>query len=417
MKRISRIIAISLLMTIAYSAKSQDVASSKADSTGLPGDNFSLPGALEMFKNAKSLEEFEKFLNQESNNVNNLDLNDDGKIDYVRVVDNSKEGAHAIVLQVPVNKTEYQDIAVIEVEKQGEAKVSVQIVGDEDIYGENIIYEPKNDKEIDNGSTKGGPSSAYYGTNLWFNVWYWPCIQFIYGPSYMVWVSPWYWDYYPYWWRPWNPYPWGYYYHHCHHYHNHYHHSYQHYGEHAYHAYQPHRRSSEYVVNRHRDNLTNYRTNTGNSRRDNMGNNPINKGNNRIGNRNVNQSNFTKPRTGNDINNAGNINSRKDKTTNKERNNKTDFNSNPNNRNDGNIDRKDRNSNKQERNNPNFNNSNSNNRNNGNMERKERNSNSGNVSPNRPTNRDNGNINRGSQNKPSRSSENKPSKTPRSGRR
>jgi len=52
------------------------------DSTGLPGDNFSLAGALELFKNATSLESFEKMINEESNKVNNLDLNGDGEIDY-----------------------------------------------------------------------------------------------------------------------------------------------------------------------------------------------------------------------------------------------------------------------------------------------------------------------------------------------
>jgi hypothetical protein len=36
-----------------------------ADSTGLPGDNFSLEGALELFKKSASPEEFEKLLNTE----------------------------------------------------------------------------------------------------------------------------------------------------------------------------------------------------------------------------------------------------------------------------------------------------------------------------------------------------------------
>ena len=40
-----------------------------SDSTGLPGDHFSLQGALEMFKKANSIEEFEKLINTESNNV------------------------------------------------------------------------------------------------------------------------------------------------------------------------------------------------------------------------------------------------------------------------------------------------------------------------------------------------------------
>ena len=38
-----------------------DVAA--ADSTGLPGDNFSLEGAIDLFKKAESPEDFEKLLN------------------------------------------------------------------------------------------------------------------------------------------------------------------------------------------------------------------------------------------------------------------------------------------------------------------------------------------------------------------
>ena len=73
------------------------------DSLGLPGDHFSLQGALELFKSSKDLEEFEEKLNKEDNYVNNLDLNEDGEIDYIRVEDNMDGDVHAIVLQVPVN--------------------------------------------------------------------------------------------------------------------------------------------------------------------------------------------------------------------------------------------------------------------------------------------------------------------------
>ena|GEM_PF-2470660 len=45
-------------------------------------------------------------LNTENNDVNNLDLNDDGQIDYVRVVDRMDGDVHAIVLQVPVSASE-----------------------------------------------------------------------------------------------------------------------------------------------------------------------------------------------------------------------------------------------------------------------------------------------------------------------
>ena len=41
----------------------------------VPGDNFSLEGALEVFKKSESPEEFERLLNSADSKVNNLDLN------------------------------------------------------------------------------------------------------------------------------------------------------------------------------------------------------------------------------------------------------------------------------------------------------------------------------------------------------
>ena len=117
-------------------------AQNSSDRTGLDGDHFSLEGALEMFKKAQSLDDFEKLLNQENSNVNNLDLNKDGNVDYVRVIDRVDWDAHAIVLQVPLNTTESQDIAVIGIEKQGAEKAILQIIGDENLYGEAHILEP-----------------------------------------------------------------------------------------------------------------------------------------------------------------------------------------------------------------------------------------------------------------------------------
>src|SRR5689334_25152032 len=95
------------------------------DSTGLPGDNFSLQGALEMFKKASSPEEFEKLINEKDNGVNNLDLNEDGETDYIRVIDKSEKDAHAFILQVPVSTSESQDIAVIELEKTGDETANI----------------------------------------------------------------------------------------------------------------------------------------------------------------------------------------------------------------------------------------------------------------------------------------------------
>ena len=185
----------------------QNSFSAVTDSTGLPGDNFSLQGALEMFKQSKTPEDFEKKLNTKNNNVNNLDLDADGKTDFVRVIDMNKGNAHALILRVDINKTESQDVAVIEIEKQGNESAILQIVGDKEIYGDSTFVEPVEAKEQ---NTKGtGPDAELTSVSLFFvNVWFWPCVTYIYQPVYVVYVSPWYWDYYPFWWSPWPPIPW-----------------------------------------------------------------------------------------------------------------------------------------------------------------------------------------------------------------
>lgn len=109
------IILLAGLFITTSAVQAQD--QSGVDSTGLPGDNFSLQGALELFKNAASIEDFEKALNTESNHVNNLDLDGNGEIDYVQVVSKTDNDAHAFILQVAVSAGESQDIAVIELEK------------------------------------------------------------------------------------------------------------------------------------------------------------------------------------------------------------------------------------------------------------------------------------------------------------
>jgi hypothetical protein len=196
-----------------YTAGAQQ---SGTDSTGLPGDNFSLQGALQMFQKASGPEEFEKLINTENNNVNNLDLNEDGETDYIKVIDKTEGDAHAFILQVPVSEKENQDIAVIELEKTGDTTAIVQIVGDEDIYGEQVIVEP------DGGGDEGdafmlyegdaiakGPNPGFYkNTRIIVNVWFWPSVRFVYGPAYRPWASPWRWRHYPGWWRPWRPMPW-----------------------------------------------------------------------------------------------------------------------------------------------------------------------------------------------------------------
>ncbi|NND04765.1 MAG: hypothetical protein HKN87_00175 [Saprospiraceae bacterium] len=169
--------------------------------TGYDGDFFSLEGAIEVFKNARSIRNFERRINSRDNWVNNLDLNFDGKTDYVRVIHRRQGIYHAIILQVPLGRRDVQDIAVIEIEKTGRREAILQIVGDRDIYGEEVIVEPI--------ETFRNTSNYHRSRNAAFvNVYYWPAVQSMFDRDYRIYASPYRWNYYPTWWSPWRPYSW-----------------------------------------------------------------------------------------------------------------------------------------------------------------------------------------------------------------
>jgi hypothetical protein len=274
MKDLRRVLCAVMLacVTVTFSNAQSVSAPASAvgmqDSTGLPGDNFSLHGALELFKKANSPEEFEKLLNTEDNHVNNLDLNGDGDIDYVRVVGKMEKDIQVYALQVPVSEKESQDIAVIELEKTGDANAVVQIVGDEDIYGEQKIVEPdgggEDDEEVEEKGEGGGPNASsfanMYPPRIVVNVWGWPSVRFVYAPAYRVWVSPWRWAVYPAWWRPWRPLAWRVF----HPFRTRYHVGFvtvrTHRVVHARRIYTPGRVTSVSVTSRHRASVTHYRT-------------------------------------------------------------------------------------------------------------------------------------------------------------
>jgi hypothetical protein len=248
--KISIMKKLNLLLVFAFFAMQTSLfaQTETVDSTGLPGDHFSLQGALEMFKMSSSPEDFEKRINQEDNYVNNLDLNEDGEIDYIRVEGKQERDFHALILQVPVNETEVQDIAVIEIEKTGNENAILQIVGDETLYGKDVYAEPFEEEAIMDG--KGGPDGEIAVGRIVVNVWFWPSVRFMYAPNYVVWVSPYRWRVYPRWWRPWRPHPWRFHYNRCHVYHRHHRVVHTHRVVNAHRVYQPHRRASVTVQKR-----------------------------------------------------------------------------------------------------------------------------------------------------------------------
>jgi len=119
-----------------------------------------------------------------------LDLNQDGYVDYLRVLEVAEGDARVIVIQAVLGQDQFQDVATIELEKQratasnssSATNVNIQIVGNPYIYGPNYIYEP-----------------YYYRQPVFFD--------FFWMPTYRPYYSPWYWGYYPTYYSYWAPVP------------------------------------------------------------------------------------------------------------------------------------------------------------------------------------------------------------------
>ena len=189
---------------------------SEVDTTTL-GSNLSLEAVAEVFRTSKDLEQFEKRLNDEDEGVNNLDLNNDGETDYLRVVDYVDGSVHVVVIQAVIGKDQYQDVASIDVVQDGD-KVTLQIVGDEKIYGTDYYLKPEKQEEVKD----------------------YPAVQVMFVVGYSPYYSPYHWGYYPPYYRPWPPYPPYRYHRNC------------------YHRYPPHYRyPSHYNRNPHANNVYN----------------------------------------------------------------------------------------------------------------------------------------------------------------
>jgi len=205
----SMILTTGLLSSSLFSQNEKEVLA-----LGLPGDNLNLYAVLALFQKSPTLEEFEKSLNDKGLNINNLDLNNDNKTDYISVLSSKEGNSYSIVLRVAINSSEYQDVAVIEVNKNSEGKVVVQIIGDVELYGKNYIIEPSsqviaqtpnpgytgNDKiTINNYSSTTLNGDGLYYVNDW------PIIAYLFSPGFSVYISPWRWGFYPSYWYPWTP--------------------------------------------------------------------------------------------------------------------------------------------------------------------------------------------------------------------
>ena len=172
MRRLTTLLMTLMLMSTALWA--DETVTVSANSSDI-SEGLDLKVVAKLFAEAKNLEEFETMLNNPDSAFCNLDLNGDGQIDYLRVVETGEGSKRLIVLQAVLAKDIYQDVASIYVEKNEKDEVSVQIVGDEYVYGTNYIIEP-----------------VYVYRPVIYD-WFW-C------DAWYAWHSPWYWGFWPGWW-------------------------------------------------------------------------------------------------------------------------------------------------------------------------------------------------------------------------
>lgn len=229
MKALKKISALVLLLALSIGVKAQQYENQKLY---LPGDNLNLYAVMNLFQESETLEGFERNLNAADAKVNNLDLNGDNLIDYIKVLDYAEGTTHTIVLQVAINQKESQDVAVFTVYRDKYDQVQIQLVGDEYLYGKDYIIEPYYAETPNPGYTGNthvvSSQPVVVNRTTYIEVRSWPVVRYIYTPAYVVYRSPWYWNYYPVYWNPWSPYYWDYYYGYHSHWHNHYYSHYRH---------------------------------------------------------------------------------------------------------------------------------------------------------------------------------------------
>jgi len=181
MKNLNKTIGkVSMLFLAAITTThAQDVTKVDATSEEI-SENLDLEAIASVFGDSKDLEEFEYKLNDPETQISNLDLNQNGTVDYLRVVETSENDTHLIAIQSVLGEDVYQDVATVEVEKDNEGKSQVQVVGDVYLYGPHYIVQP-----------------VYVHRPMIFS-WFW-------RPYYRPYHSVYYWGYYPKHYHFWKP--------------------------------------------------------------------------------------------------------------------------------------------------------------------------------------------------------------------
>ncbi len=103
------------------------------------GANLDLQALGELVKNSTTPQDIENKLNT-AGSINNLDLNNDGRVDYIKVTEYGDGNTKGFSFTVDLNENETQEVATVEVNK-GASDAQMNIQGNQNLYGDNGYYQ------------------------------------------------------------------------------------------------------------------------------------------------------------------------------------------------------------------------------------------------------------------------------------
>ena len=102
------LLAIGSSLILSISSYADETVTVTATSSDI-SENLDLKTVATLFGQAKDLEQFEQMLNNPDSAFSNLDLNGDGEVDYLRVIETADNDRHLVVVQAVLAKDIYQD--------------------------------------------------------------------------------------------------------------------------------------------------------------------------------------------------------------------------------------------------------------------------------------------------------------------
>lgn len=123
------------------------------------------------FAEARSVREFEQIINSSRYMINNLDLNRDGWIDYLRVIEMRSGAYHTLLIQACLAPSVFQDVATLVAERLAD-RLYVEVIGDPYLYGYNYIVRPVFIKRPPMWEVYGHASYSPWSSPYYYN--YWP---------------------------------------------------------------------------------------------------------------------------------------------------------------------------------------------------------------------------------------------------